>query len=198
VTTVGYGPDPLNRYITTYFRRWIYVPPDATYTNFNFRLKRDDGGVVYLNGREMFRSNMPAGIIITNLTLASSAVVIPDEETFFPTSMLATNLVVGSNIVAVEIHQNAPGSGDLGFDLEFIGVGFAASAPAPAITIARISSDLKISWPVRALPWNLYSSPSVSPGVWTRVGTTASAVNGFNVLTVTPGSQSTFYQLHRP
>jgi hypothetical protein len=26
-------------------------------------LKRDDGGVVYLNGSEVFRSNMPEGVI---------------------------------------------------------------------------------------------------------------------------------------
>src|SRR5205814_1534056 len=82
-TIVGFGPDPSNKYITTYFRHWFYVPADGVYTNFNFRLKRDDGAVVYLNGVEIFRSNMPTGAI-TYVTLASSAVVIPDEETFFP------------------------------------------------------------------------------------------------------------------
>jgi hypothetical protein len=140
---------------------------------------------------------MPTGVI-NNSTLASSAVVIPDEETFFATSLLASNLVAGSNVVAVEIHQNAAGSGDLGFDLEFTAVGFAVSAPPPAMAIVRSGADVKISWPVRALPWNLYSNPSLNPGGWTRANLTLSVVNGNNVVTVTPSTQSVFYQLRRP
>jgi hypothetical protein len=28
-----------------------------------FRLRRDDGAVLYLNGQEIYRENMPAGIV---------------------------------------------------------------------------------------------------------------------------------------
>ena len=67
-TTVSFGPNATNRYITTYFRDSFVVPGNVTFTNLNFRLARVDGAVVWLNGREAFRTNMPAGpITCTNL-----------------------------------------------------------------------------------------------------------------------------------
>jgi hypothetical protein len=67
-TTVSYGPDATNKHITTYFRDSFVVPGNVTFTNLNFRLARVDGAVVWLNGQEAFRTNMPAGpITYTNL-----------------------------------------------------------------------------------------------------------------------------------
>jgi hypothetical protein len=197
VTIVGFGPDPAHKYITTYFRHWFPVPADAVYTNFNVRLKRDDGGVVYLNGRELFRSNMPAGII-TNQTLASSAVVIPDEETFFLTSMAATNLVAGTNVLAVEIHQNDPASGDLGFDIEFIASGYSVPATPPSLVLQRNGPSVKISWPPTAQIWRMYSAASLDPGAWSVLTATPSVIDGFNVLTLTSTNGNKFYQLRKP
>ena len=74
-TTVGYGPNATNRYITTYFRDSFVVPGNVTFTNLNFRLARVDGAVVWLNGQEAFRTNMPAGPI-TYTNLASQPVVL--------------------------------------------------------------------------------------------------------------------------
>ena len=77
-------------------------------------LVRDDGGVVYLNGREIFRSNLaaaPAVIAYTNQTLS------PVEETTDTIPLSATNLIEGTNVLAVEIHQNFPNSSDISFDL---------------------------------------------------------------------------------
>jgi hypothetical protein len=197
VTIVGFGPDAAHKYITTYFRRWFTVPADAVYTNFNFRLKRDDGGVVYLNGREVFRSNMPAGSIGYQ-TLASSAVVIPDEETFFPTSMAATNLVAGTNLLAVEIHQNDPASGDLGFDIEFIASGYSVPATPPALTLRRNGPSVIISWPSTAQVWRMYSAASLDPGAWSVLAEAPAVINGFNILTLGTTNQTRFYQLRRP
>ena len=196
-TVVGWGPDPSNRYITTYFRHWFYVPSDAVYTNFNFGLKRDDGAVVYLNGVEMFRSNMPTGAV-TYLTLAASAVVLNDEETFFPTSMRASNLVAGANVLAVEVHQNVPSSGDLGFDIELVGVGYALPPAPVSLAIQRTFADVKVSWPINVAGWRLYSTDTLAPANWSPVNGSAAVVNGSNVLSVTPTNQSRFYRLHRP
>ena len=49
------------RIVTTYFRKTFGVGNPANYSNLVVRLKRDDGGVVYLNGVEIFRSNMTNG-----------------------------------------------------------------------------------------------------------------------------------------
>jgi len=52
-----------NRQITTYFRDSFVVPGNVTFTNLNLRLTRVDGAVVWLNGQEAFRTNLPAGPI---------------------------------------------------------------------------------------------------------------------------------------
>jgi len=60
-TTVGFGPDASNKYITTYFRHTFSVANPSSYQSLTLSLRRDDGAVVYLNGAEVFRSNVPAG-----------------------------------------------------------------------------------------------------------------------------------------
>src|SRR5262249_44065228 len=48
------------KHITTYFRRAITVSNPAQFTTLNLSLIRDDGAVVYINGVEVWRTNMPA------------------------------------------------------------------------------------------------------------------------------------------
>lgn len=106
--------------ITTYFRRTFNVTRAPAYTNLALRVQRDDGVVVYLNGSEVWRSNMPQGPITFN-ALASAAVGGTDETTFFGTNLSSVGLVEGVNVVAVELHQSSATSSDLGFDLELQG-----------------------------------------------------------------------------
>src|SRR5205823_3627916 len=70
VTMVSYGPDPNNKYVTTYFRKSFYVTNSAALTTLTLNLLRDDGAVVYLNGVEVRRDNMPAG---ADLTISADA-----------------------------------------------------------------------------------------------------------------------------
>ncbi|MFH0793802.1 MAG: metallophosphoesterase, partial [bacterium] len=58
-TLVSFGGNPNNKYTTTYFRRVFQVQDPAQYAGLRFQIIRDDGAVVYLNGTEVFRSNMP-------------------------------------------------------------------------------------------------------------------------------------------
>src|SRR6185503_3862376 len=59
ITTNSYGPDINNKYVTTYYRKSFNVADASVLTNLLLRLQRDDGAVVYLNGVEIFRSNLP-------------------------------------------------------------------------------------------------------------------------------------------
>ena len=77
---------------------------------------RDDGGVVYLNGVEIFRSNMPTGAI-GFLSLASSVVNKQAETQFFETNVPSSLLRASTNVIAVEIHQVTRDSTDVSFDL---------------------------------------------------------------------------------
>jgi hypothetical protein len=121
-TVVGFGPDGNNKYPTTYFRHAFTVDDASAVTALKVRLLRDDGAVVYLNGTEVFRSNMPEGEILS-ATLAS-ATVSGDDETvnFFERDMDPATLRTGANILAVEVHQIGGTSSDISFDLELSGL----------------------------------------------------------------------------
>jgi hypothetical protein len=116
--------------ITFYFRHAFDVPDTSLYTNLIVRLRRDDGAVVYLNGVEVFRSNLPEGPIGYS-TLASLAQ--DDGSGIFARPVNHSLLVDGNNLLAVEVHQNALTSSDISFDLELAGN---VTFQPPTVTIA--------------------------------------------------------------
>ncbi|MCE9592793.1 MAG: metallophosphoesterase [Planctomycetes bacterium] len=119
-TVVQFGPFPTNKRITTWFRTTFNVPDPSLYAALDFGLLRDDGAVVYLNGVEVARANLPSGTIAPG-TLASAAVAGSDEDHFYPAAIDASALVAGTNTLAVEVHQSAANSSDLSFDFALEG-----------------------------------------------------------------------------
>ena len=120
VTTVSYGPNENQKYRTTYFRREFNVDDPTDFASLSLELQRDDGAIVYLNGKLVFSSNMPtSGVIYT--TPASGVVGGNDETTFFSKAVDVADLVVGTNTFAVEVHQVSDSSSDISFDLRFRG-----------------------------------------------------------------------------
>ncbi|MEJ7625933.1 MAG: alkaline phosphatase D family protein [Ferruginibacter sp.] len=106
------------KFITTYFRTTLNITDENMFSGFTVNIKRDDGAIVYINGTEVFRTNMPADPI-TYSTLASSNVDAPQETQIYSTSLLTLPVLkTGANVIAVEVHQSNTGSSDLGFDLE--------------------------------------------------------------------------------
>ena len=116
---VDQGPNSSNKFVTTYFRHRFNVNQPSQYVGLMLRLLRDDGGVVYLNGSEVVRSNMPIGTI-NYLTLAMSAVAGSNEDTFYQFFIDPRSLIDGENVLAVEIHQASVSSSDISFDLELV------------------------------------------------------------------------------
>jgi len=119
-TVVNSGPSR-SYFVTTYFRRSFDIYDASLYSRLNLRLIRDDGAVVYLNGVEVVRSNMPDGEI-DFLTLANSGVSGTDEYIFSEYTVDTSLLLTGTNIIAVEIHQSSATSSDISFDLELNGI----------------------------------------------------------------------------
>jgi hypothetical protein len=119
-TTVDSGSDPKKRHRTTYFRMAFTVAPGRTFTSLDLSLMRDDGAVLYLNGREVARSNMPTGPIAF-ATEASNVIGGEDEQRYLDIALNPADLHPGTNVLAVEIHQKGDASTDLGFDLGLIG-----------------------------------------------------------------------------
>ena len=146
-SVIGYGPDANAKYATTYFRRSFNVADPAAFAGLQLNLLRDDGAVVYLNGVEILRSNLPAGAIGYS-TLAPVSVNGTDESTYFAASALASALVVGTNAVAVEVHQNAGTSSDLSFDLEVIAVNAPVLNRAPTVVLTSPANGSTMTAPV--------------------------------------------------
>jgi len=119
-TTVSFGPNESNKYITTYFRQEFNVDDPTAFTSLLLRLVRDDGAVVYLNSQEILRSNMPDGTIGYQ-TPALSSLGGTEESAFTEFNIPTTRLRAGRNVIAVEVHQNAGNSTDMSFDLSLSG-----------------------------------------------------------------------------
>lgn len=124
------GPSSSKKCITQYFRHEFYVEDPALFSSLIIQLLRDDGAVVYINGYEVRRDNLPAyPYAIVDKTLALYDVAGNEENKFIRTvypppasPYLPLPLVAGTNVIAVEVHQRSAGSNDLGFNLELLGV----------------------------------------------------------------------------
>jgi hypothetical protein len=195
-TVVGFGPDATNKFITTWFRRPFTIsnPTDIHYLN--VRVLRDDGVVVYLNGAEVFRNNMPAGVI-TPTTRALTAIGGVDESTWLAASVNPALLRVGTNIVAAEIHQNTNSSSDISFDLELLGY---TDLSVPRVSIEANETLTVLKWPAWANGYRLLSVPNLAPSaVWSPVSGTPFLSNGYRTITI-PGATTgrRFFRLQTP
>jgi uncharacterized repeat protein (TIGR01451 family) len=105
--------------ITTFFRDTFQISNISNFVSFVMSLKYDDGAVIYINGVEASRVNMPTGAM-NNTILASSQVENATTTLTFPPSMFNT----GTNTIAVEIHQrsNNEANGDITFNLQLQGI----------------------------------------------------------------------------
>jgi hypothetical protein len=137
-TTVSYGPTSSAKFPTTYFRHTFNVTNPADYQGLTFRLLVDDGAVVFLNGTEIIRRNLPLGEI-TYRTYASAAADSAAETTFYPYNVPASLLLPGANVIAVEVHQISASSTDISFDLSVTGNTYAAT------TVDTISYSQQVS-----------------------------------------------------
>ena len=104
---------------TWYFRKTFNVNDPILYSQLSYGIVRDDGAVVYLNGVEIGRDNMPTGTIDYQ-TLASTTVAGGFETAYFVHNAIANLLVAGENVIAVELHQRSLSSSDLGFNFELL------------------------------------------------------------------------------
>lgn len=111
--------NPQTRRITEYFRKSFYIEDPSDYYVYLLKILRDDGAVIYINGREVWRSNMPDGII-DDSTFAATTVSVDQETTFYDFVLSPDYFRKGMNAISVSIHQSRPTSSDCSFDLELI------------------------------------------------------------------------------
>lgn len=123
-------------HITTYFRTFFDVTaPLPLVKSLTLRLLRDDAAVVYLNGEELIRSNLPADADFE--TGAILPIEGPFESEYLEFDIPSTALVEGRNFLAVEVHQHANFSNDCSFDLELEAV----AEPGGRVSLSVVSED---------------------------------------------------------
>lgn len=178
--TIAQMPACNNKYISTYFRKKFNIPNLDQFNGFSLQVVRDDGAVVYINGNEVWRNNLPAGII-TNSTQALTAISGPDESAYQIVTIPVTYFVNGTNTIAVEIHQESGTSSDVSFNLCLKGI----QAPFnPVVLTAPNGGEQWIPGSVQKITWQAQSRVnrvkveySINGGaVWNTI---SNAVYGF-------------------
>ena len=100
---------------TYYFRTPFVLANPVQEASLSLRQIVDDGAIYYLNGIEIYRYNMPEGPA-TYRTVASVGISIATVTG--PFSLPVTNLVVGTNALAVEVHRISTVDNDAVFAAE--------------------------------------------------------------------------------
>ncbi len=141
----GYGDGDENTLVAagrvTYLFRTSFSAGDAP-DDLILELLRDDAAVVYLNGVEVLRDNLPAGAIDAS-TYASS----PTENslgTFYLDT--AAFLPNDTNTLAVEIHDASSSNPDISFDLSLRGVEHISPVPEPHAALQLAVGAAFLAW----------------------------------------------------
>ncbi len=156
-------------YVTYYFRTHFAFTNGVSGVSLLFDARIDDGAVFYLNGNEIYRVCMaPSPTPIYNSMTAASYYCSGGDATcpidFAISGDLTTNLVVGDNVMAVEVHNYSVASPDITF-------GTALSFTEPyslplQLNIAPGIGAATLSWARGG--FTLQQAPAVS-GPWTDV-----------------------------
>ena len=115
--------------LTTCFRKTFLFREDPASTVLTLHPLVDDGAVFYLNGVELSRVNMPGGAI----AFSTPAALDVTNNTWGGLSPIpASSLAIGTNVLAVEVHQSTTGANDLLFAAELL----ASPGTAPPVSVA--------------------------------------------------------------
>jgi hypothetical protein len=153
---------PVRSRTTCYFRKSFFVPAAPTGT-LTLKLLCDDAAVVYVDGLEVWRQNMPEGKV-SHTTRAESSVEGVDESMWNIVPLDDSQVHLGAlNTIAVEVHDSGSLSrglflGGLGGDVSFD----CRLAMLQAPTVSRISDKISPE-DVVAGPYSFSASEAETP-----------------------------------
>ncbi len=138
-TTIQYGSDSNNKYPTYYFRQNVTLDTELdSNSSVLMNWTADDGFVVYVNGKEAYRDLMPEGDIGYNTYATTYAVGNPNSGTATLSPALFKR---GTNIIAVEVHNNSASSSDIYWDAEIVMNGAESTETLSAERSISLDSD---------------------------------------------------------
>jgi hypothetical protein len=173
-------------FMTYYFRTPFNYTSSLAGVELQFAGYVDDGAVFYLNGNEIHRLRMPASPAnIYNATVANGLPCAGDAtcpDVFVLSGpLVTTNLIVGSNVLAVEVHNSHPNSPDVTFGLTAL-----ATVPyilSPTLNLSHSNQTVTLTWSrggftlqqaeAPAGPWGDVPGPVVSSPFTTNAANSA-------------------------
>jgi hypothetical protein len=184
-TVIGFGSDAADKYLTTYFRTTFdarAVPQTLT-----LNLLADDGAAVSINGVEVVRDNLPAGAL-TATTRASTGRSGTAEATVRAFAIPPSAVHVGTNTIAVEVHQDDRSSSDLSFAAALTSTGpipmgtttttrptTTTTSAATTSTTAPPTTTTTIATPPAGTPLLASAFPGADGAAWAGWATSATS-----------------------
>lgn len=111
VTETSFGEQANAKPIAQFFRHYFIVDslPSEPLT---LNLLVDDGAIIFINGQEAYRANLPAQYHVS--AQATGTFI---EHVWLSVPLDARLVKLGENVIAVAVHQLSPSSTDISFDL---------------------------------------------------------------------------------
>ncbi len=135
---------------TTYFRSAFNITDPSVFASFNLEVRYDDSVAVYLNGKELHRSdNLPGNAGYQTFATADRG----DNSVDSRTGLAVALLKPGVNVIAAEVHQRSANSSDISFALSITGIPKGGATPQDSWNIAPAFS-LAAATQLRARSWN--------------------------------------------
>ena len=134
--------------ITAYVRKEFQWTTEFSAAEIDVRAHVDDGVVVYLNGTEVGRFNMPGGTIAYD-TPATAGREWDNLVDVVAGSDITALLQIGTNVLAVEVHNQSTGSSDLVFggEADITATGLPPNAlPGVVISEVHFGADDRVDW----------------------------------------------------
>jgi beta-glucanase (GH16 family) len=113
-TNIGAGIDPAVRPLSAHFRKEFTLPNPGQFSQVTFDVAANDGVVLYLNGTEIGRRNLPTGPLTQN----SYAINAPSQSaaTRLTVTLPASALQPGENTLTGATHLNYRRTNDIVFN----------------------------------------------------------------------------------
>lgn len=115
--------DMPNNYISIFTRKRFVVDDPSTISALTLAADYDDGAIIYLNGHEIMRLNMPAGVVSRHTAALGAheasrgeGLSPPNEKEFY--ALDPSLLLTGTNLIAVAGHNVSTNSSDFSLIVE--------------------------------------------------------------------------------
>lgn len=192
VPTATTNIDPTNltrKPLSAQFRHTFAVTEAASVVDGRVSVIVDDGVVVYLNGVELGRANLPTGVLSSTTYATTAARYSTASRNPVEFTVPVGLLVNGDNVIAASTHASWRATPDLSFALSFTAIRGEKPAPPAAVTdLAATSTSDSV-----ALTWNTPTGGTAPTGYTiTRdgapVGSTDAATETFTDSGLSPAT----------